>query len=75
MADIKQAAKWMNEGEEVRRPCYGQAVTVRATAVAEIIQPRDDAGGWIIFQHDGEPNSHNLLTIEDLFADDWEIAQ
>jgi hypothetical protein len=74
MADIKQAARWMDKGLEVRRPSFGATVTVRATAAAEIVQPRDDGGGWIIFQYDGDPVSHNLLTIDDLLADDWELA-
>ena len=58
MADIKQAAKWMDEGKRVRRPdwfgnlsCYTQ-------------------GKRIIYSN----KERYEMYIPDLLADDWELA-
>jgi len=60
MADIKQAAKWMDEGKKVtRKGCRGNWVFRRGTE-GEICLSR---------------NSNPIIFTEDLLADDWEIAE
>ena len=65
MADIRQAAKWMQEGKRVTRPGYGghfskslcDFVKYRATDSLDFFPYTD------------------MLDIESLLADDWEIAE
>jgi hypothetical protein len=59
MADIIQAAKWMNEGRRVTRPDLGYATFAK------------DEYGFILLN--GEDRAY--LEIEDVLATDWEIAE
>ena len=59
MADIKQAAKWMQEGEKVRRPVwYGKLCCY--------------VEGHRILYSDKEIYD---MYIKDLLADDWELVE
>ncbi len=67
MADIKQAAKWMLQGRKVRRPKFfgdfaycAQTITPRHKVVRASNQSSMDEEGFLI---------------DDLLADDWEIAE
>ena len=59
MADIKQAAKWMDEGKRVKRREW-KAVYEAQDAIYMPVK-------WD--QHDAP------FSIQDLLADDWEIAE
>ena len=59
MADIKQAAKWMQEGKRVCRPDWHTNLSCSST-------------GHLILYSDGQRYE---LYIFDLLADDWEIAE
>ena len=62
MADIKQAAKWMQEGQRVRRPSFfGDFAYIKG---------RGNSIDTIDHNPEDEP-----LNITDLLADDWEIAK
>jgi hypothetical protein len=67
MADIKQAAKWMKDGKEVRRPQFLGGFAYRAarklSGISNHIETNDNA------DMTDEP-----FTLSDLLADDWEIA-
>lgn len=67
MADIKQAAKWIREGKLVRRPIWDDGLVWKSDnygAVSlEALNINVDA-----YQSD-------LLEVDDLLADDWEIAE
>ena len=65
MADIKQAAKWMQEGKRVTR---NDDYTLAAT------EDDDDLFSVHCFYEDGEEVVHTLFT-DDLLADDWEIEE
>lgn len=76
MADIKQAAKWMQEGKRVRRnhPTWKG----KATGFEDVPQAHKKFTTFIecddkkrIFGDAGVPIS---LMIDSLLADDWEIA-
>ena len=60
MADIKQAAKWMNEGRPVRRPQSEDDGIYEASSIGHFVERNTEDKAW--------------LTTEDLLADDWEIA-
>ena len=57
MADIKQAAEWMQEGYTVTRPKWPNYHL--------------DSGGDSVWHR--ERNDWAYFDIEDLLADDWEI--
>lgn len=59
MADIQQAALWIREGMDVRRPDRGWWLTAW--------YPQKES--WDIAGDDHE------LNCDDLLADDWEIVQ
>jgi len=58
MADIKQAARWMKEGMSVKRP-DNEDDGVYAASVG-FVERNEENRAW--------------LTVDDLLADDWEIA-
>lgn len=63
MADIKQAAKWMEQGHRVRRPGWYEDIFMRS-----------DSGG--VVRCFAERNVRVLPVLTDhLLADDWEIAE
>jgi len=73
MADIKQAAKWMEEGKQVRRltpfVCRENQFSVG------IIGPPGNfsaKGGVVV---GAAPHKIPVFSIEALLADDWEIAE
>ena len=70
MANIQQAAKWMQEGKLVRRPW-------RANISLGI--PKGKSGpGWILVYEDGmraRDRRTASFDASDLTAEDWEIAQ
>jgi|HubBroStandDraft_2_1064218.scaffolds.fasta_scaffold160809_2 hypothetical protein len=65
MTDIKQAAKWVKEGMEVRRHLWPDK---------SVLERMDGALGHS--EPDTQPHWHkwSRLEIDDLLADDWEIA-
>lgn len=67
MADIKQAAKWMQEDKRIRRtiwpPLYVWRVIARQPPVVTLAL--GDFG----------PKQDAMFGIDDLLADDWEIAE
>lgn len=67
MADIKQAAKWLQEGEFVRRAAarrYEEAIALNTTL------------GFLppvrLLTATGQPRS---FSIHDVLADDWEVVE
>ena len=65
MADIKQAAKWMQEGKRVRRPNYMDKGSY-FFAGSDFIHYFSASLGREI---------EDALENKDLLADDWEIAE
>ena len=64
MADIKQAAKWAEEGKRVRRP------EMESTEWFAL-----KLGCYFEWGSSEERNTEgSLLEISDILADDWEIA-
>ena len=64
MADIKQAAKWLQDGESIKRSAW-EKLTIHEAA--------DECGTlYICSDNDYE---RIYLDSEDLLADDWEIAE
>jgi hypothetical protein len=59
MADIKQAAKWMNEGENVKRPDSENDGTYASDDSGFVLRNGQDIA-W--------------LQTTDLLAEDWELA-
>lgn len=69
MADIKQAAKWMQEGKQVRRPdCDGTISCGEAQGPNRFIA---------VFENGKRSRDFRLVPFncEDLLADDWEISE
>ncbi len=73
MADIKQAAKWIQEGKDARRRAWHPNVpawTLEDDAMT------DEEWTSITQRHDGKHNMKcDLLCIGDLLADDWELPE
>ena len=71
MADVKQAAKWMQEGKGVTRPVSefiadsGKRIRFVMTDLG-FVECRDCCK-----DHEQKP----MLVADDLLADDWEIAE
>lgn len=73
MADIKQAAKWMNEGKRVRRPSKARDISIGRQSMrdkgflAQLI---------VVFVNGAQRIGQDCAPFptEDLLADDWEIA-
>jgi hypothetical protein len=66
MADIQQAAEWMKEGKRVRR------ISERSLSYVYRMRPTDGFPEMLTFM--GEWTEKSILTVDDLLADDWEIA-
>jgi len=67
MADIKQAAKWMQEGERVRRPFLASGISIGFRG----------RGTWIRVYENGQLAADARVApfdVEELLAEDWEIA-
>lgn len=65
MADIKQAAQWMDEGKRVRRKrsnFYTEPIGINDNGFMSWLRPSGKLGDSI------------YLTPVDLLADDWEIV-
>lgn len=62
MADIKQAAKWLDEGREVRRKRYKEDTPIRAGNITKLIKTANLESLPITFR------------VPDLLAEDWELA-
>jgi hypothetical protein len=60
MADIKQAAKWMQDGKRVRRTLWGNSESIGPQSY------RQD-----VVDQDGE---RTRFLVDDLLADDWQLA-
>ena len=67
MANIKQAAKWMEKGKRVRRPMFKDDVYIGEKGL--------NAAPIRRIYADGEPTGYLILRVDDLLADDWEIAE
>lgn len=65
MADIKQAAKWMAEGKRVTRLAFDSREGFLA-----------GSEGFVIYvDNNGRSDKWtDMLEVEDLLAEDWEIA-
>lgn len=70
MADIKQAAKWMQEGQLVRRPILDRSISIgQKLGTAQF--------RWIRVMENGKlarDGRTACFITDDLLADDWEIA-
>lgn len=62
MSDIKQAAKWMLNGERVRRAEWGKSSVTFNMGNLDESYVRDDRGAIA------------EMSAEELLAEDWEIA-
>lgn len=74
MADIIQAAKWIDEGKRVRQPHNHPSISVGRT-LNERLSPM----GLLVVFVDGNERPQEVqecvpFTVEGLLADDWEIA-
>ncbi len=74
MANVQQAAKWMQEGRRIRRPHNGNFISLGRTLNAGL-----SPAGLIVVFVDGVERSQDKqesapFTIEALLAEDWEIA-
>lgn len=70
MADIKQAAKWMKEGRDVTRKDWNDDPENETNETLSYWQVSDKPHAPINENHGGHP----FVRVEDLLADDWEIA-
>lgn len=74
MADIKQAAKWMQEGKLVRRPSWPPL-----HCIGEDNSDRGTARGMIAYWHNvsdaKDAKKAKIIIFSDLLADDWELAE
>ena len=61
MADIQQAAKWIQEGKHARRPNFGSGYFLTK-----------DANDYLIATSHAGKRRKAQLTTDDLLADDWE---
>ena len=67
MADIQQAARWLDEGKKVTRPEFKTKGSFCANDTAGFIEWESKRNTTTQF--------HDMLTVDDLLADDWEIAE
>ena len=70
MANIQQAAKWMQEGKRVRRPWLSAYISLG-------VVPSEMFPDWIMVFDSGERARDGrtaAFDIYDLLAEDWEIA-
>lgn len=71
MADIKQAAEWLRQGMNVRRPFLDKNFSLKASQ--STFFPR-----WIMVCENLKFTADKRtapFTVDDLLADDWEIAE
>jgi hypothetical protein len=61
MADVKQAAKWMQEGKKVHREFWAKSAFIRATPSGFFRDDRGEEASW--------------LMVEDLLAEDWAVFE
>lgn len=76
MADIKQAAKWMIEGQSVRRAFWpvGELAVYTETSTTQMVQVSTVPTKFLT--EDRLPAAMVLcLRLESVLADDWEIAE
>ena len=66
MADIKQAAKWISEGRRVTR---------KGWACPSILRLRLKSRAGIVWEQPNRNTRMADLDVNDLLADDWEIAE
>lgn len=65
MADIKQAARWMQESKPVKRaPWFKSTALETAPSTDDCVWQTENGAAHIVPQ----------LRVADLLADDWEIA-
>ena len=67
MADIKKAAKWLSEGKSVRCASWANDHYILYASGKNFDSE--------IGARDGGANKHHSFDVEDLLADDWEIAE
>jgi len=71
MSDIKQAVEWMAQGKRVRR-------NAASWGPGDSIAPEHAANLWspIMYQIPSRPvDEKYIASLDDLLADDWEIAE
>jgi len=82
MADIKQAAKWLQEGKRVCRPeehmhadFFWMNIRKQWVAIQDAqLQNPDDSDDGDEYPFSKYHTGFAIFTAEDLLADDWEIA-
>lgn len=65
MADIKQAARWLQEGLVVRRNSEDADPTVRYKY----------DGDWFVADEGDDEFEQGTITLSDILAEDWEILE
>jgi hypothetical protein len=65
MANIIQAAKWLQEGKQIRRSNW---------VLSSVYELRCGALCWISGEK-AVPAARLRITAEELLADDWEVAE
>jgi len=81
MADIKQAAKWMQEGKTVRRMDWADTnPKLRITAIpVEVVYDIPESGYGsgrdCVVVNANRQEFSMLFSTQALLADDWEIAE
>ena len=72
MADIKQAAKWMQDGKRVKRPHNARDISVGITPNENMVP----LGLVVVFVGGVQrPNQDSApFCVKDLLADDWQLA-
>lgn len=61
MSDIRQAAKWLQEGKKVRRASWNEGFYLRERPSGFLADERGKPADW--------------LMVEDLVADDWVVFE
>ena len=70
MADIKQAAKWLDEGKQIRRPYLADNISLGvSSAIFSWPMIRVFENGKV-----ARDQRSACFTSADLLADDWELA-
>lgn len=65
MADIREAAQWIKDRSHVRRRYWYWPITIASGDQADRIE----------FFSNRRPTRGFMLNVDDLLADDWEIAE
>jgi hypothetical protein len=75
MANIQQAAKWMQEGKHVTRPVRDFEIVSGEGTGGRIFFEKSELGFVEARGCCKEHESKAMLLVEDLLADDWQLAE